>query len=118
MIEKVFIDWCVNCALLHTDASKPKQLMFTWIVIQTLRNLPKSEYFFKQANNSYTFTIKLRYLAENQSIASVIYNKAYWRFLKGFLDVQLDNANLENYKVCYPKVNKASQEVVCKITFY
>ena len=118
MIEKVFIDWCVNCALLHTDASKPKQLMFTWIVIQTLRNLPKSEYFFKQANNSYTFTIKLRYLAENQSIASVIYNKAYWRFLKGFLDVQLDNANLENYKVYYPKVNKASQEVVCKITFY
>lgn len=116
MIEKVFIDWCVNCALLHTDGNKPKQLMFTWIVIQTLRKLPKSEYFFKKEEDHYTFTIKLGYLAENQSILSSVYKPTYWRFLKGFLEVQLDNANLTNFKVYYPKVNKESKEVFCKIT--
>jgi hypothetical protein len=115
MIEKVLIDWCVNCALLHTDASKPKQLMFTWIVIQTLRKLPKSEYFFKKEKDHYIFVIKLRHLVENQSISSTVFSPTYWKFLKGFLDVQLDNANLTNYKVYNPKIDKDLQTVSCKI---
>lgn len=94
------MDWCPSCALAHVESSNIAYRMFAWIAIITLKNYsgitPKEKLFqVRQVENHIIFDLNLESLKQHEAIKDVINDINYWSFLPGFLQVQLDNNDIE-----------------------